>query len=93
MFYQINDYMHDKLSIFLCGFRKGMSVQNCLIYMVEKYFIRIILKKYGMPSEVWIRNMQKYLTEELGKLIQKNILNLCKRIISQVAVCLPQWRS
>ena len=37
MYYQINDYMKDKLSIFLCGFRKGMSAQNCLLFMVEKW--------------------------------------------------------
>ena len=37
MFYQINQYMQDKLSIFLCGFRKGMSTQNCLLFMVEKW--------------------------------------------------------
>ena len=36
MFYQINEYMNDKLSIFLCGFRQGMSAQNCLLFMVEK---------------------------------------------------------
>ena len=37
MFHQINQYMQDKLSIFLCGFRKGMSAQNCLLFMVEKW--------------------------------------------------------
>ena len=36
MSYQINDYMNEKLSIFLCGFRKGMSAQNCLLFMIEK---------------------------------------------------------
>lgn len=44
MFYQINEYMSDKLSIFLCGFRKGMSAQNCLLFMVEKW--RRHLDKY-----------------------------------------------
>ena len=28
--------MESKLSIFQCGFRKGMSAQNCLLFMVEK---------------------------------------------------------
>ena len=37
MLYQISDYMKDKLSIYLCGFRKGMSAQNCLLFMVEKW--------------------------------------------------------
>ena len=36
MLSQINSYMSDKLSIFLCGFRKGMSSQNCLLFLVEK---------------------------------------------------------
>ena len=37
MMYQIDDYMKDKLSMYLCGFRKGMSAQNCLLFMVEKW--------------------------------------------------------
>ena len=37
MSYQINDYMENKLSMFLCGFRKGMSAQNCLLFLVEKW--------------------------------------------------------
>ena len=37
MMYQIDEYMRDKLSTYLCGFRKGMSAQNCLIFMVEKW--------------------------------------------------------
>jgi len=36
MSYQINDYMKDKLSIFMCGFRQNMSAQNCLLFMIEK---------------------------------------------------------
>ena len=34
---QINEYMKDKLSIYLCGFRKGMSSQNCLLLLIEKW--------------------------------------------------------
>ena len=45
MSYQINDYMHDKLSMFLCGFRKGMSAQNCILFMIEKW--RKCLDKEG----------------------------------------------
>ena len=37
MFYQINEYMNDKLSIFLCGFRAGTSAQNCFLFLVEKW--------------------------------------------------------
>ena len=29
--------MDDKLSIYQCGFRKGMGAQNCLLYLVEKW--------------------------------------------------------
>ena len=34
---QIENYMKDKLSIYQCGFRKGMSAQNCLLFMIEKW--------------------------------------------------------
>ena len=37
MLCQISDYMREKLSIYLCGFRKGMSAQNCLLLLVEKW--------------------------------------------------------
>ena len=37
MLYQISDYMREKLSIYLCGFRKGMSAQNCLVFLIEKW--------------------------------------------------------
>ena len=34
---QISAYMEDKLSIFLCGYRKGMGAQNCLLFLVNKW--------------------------------------------------------
>ena len=37
LFYQINDYMDPYLSIYQCGFRKHMSAQNCLLFMLEKW--------------------------------------------------------
>ena len=37
MFSQINDYMNSKLSMHLCGFRKNMSAQTCLLIMLEKF--------------------------------------------------------
>ena len=37
MLRQIDDYFSKVLSIFLCGFRKGMNTQTCLIYLVEKW--------------------------------------------------------
>ena len=32
---QMHAYMQNVLSIFLCGFTKGMNAQNCLLFMVE----------------------------------------------------------
>ena len=37
MFSQIDSYMNPKLSMYLCGFRKNMSAQNCLLLMLEKF--------------------------------------------------------
>ena len=34
---QISAYMEDKLSMFLCGYRKGMGAQNCLLFLVNKW--------------------------------------------------------
>ena len=34
---QISNFMEDKLSIFLCGYRKGMGAQNCLLYLIDKW--------------------------------------------------------
>ena len=36
LYNQMNDYMDSKLSIYQCGFRKKLSSQNCLLFMVEK---------------------------------------------------------
>ena len=45
MFSQINSYINPKLSMYLCGFRKNMSAQNCLLLMLEKF--RSCLDKKG----------------------------------------------
>ena len=37
MFSQVNEYMNSKLSIYLCGFRKNMSAQNCILLMLENF--------------------------------------------------------
>ena len=37
MYTQINSFMDNKLSSYQCGFRKGMSAQNCLLYLIEKW--------------------------------------------------------
>ena len=36
MHYDISKYMEDKLSPYLCGFRKGYSTQYCLMVMLER---------------------------------------------------------
>ena len=33
----INRFMNDKLSPYLCGFRKGYNTQHCLMVMLEKW--------------------------------------------------------
>ena len=45
MFYHVNKYIDEKLSMYQCGFRKGMSAQNCLLYMIERW--RKCLDKNG----------------------------------------------
>ena len=45
MFYQRDKYIDGKLSMYQCWFRKGMSAQNCLLYMIEKW--RKCLDKRG----------------------------------------------
>ena len=37
LYYQVNDFMDEKLSIYQCGFRKNLSVQNCILLMIEKW--------------------------------------------------------
>ena len=37
MYEDINKFMNDKLSPYLCGFRKGYNTQYCLMVMLEKW--------------------------------------------------------
>ena len=37
MYNQIEKYMNQHLSEYLCGFRKGYSTRYCLIVMIEKW--------------------------------------------------------
>ena len=37
MYNQIEKYMNQHLSEYLCGFRKGYSTQYCLIVMIEQW--------------------------------------------------------
>ena len=50
LFYQINTYMDPKLSVYQCGFRKNMSAQNCLLFMLEKW--RKCLDKRGSAGVI-----------------------------------------
>ena len=45
MFKQISEYFEPILSKFQCGFRKGFSVQHCLLSMLEKWKMAIDNKK------------------------------------------------
>ena len=45
MYNQIEKYMEGILSMYQCGFRKGMSAQSCLLFMIEKW--RAYLDKKG----------------------------------------------
>ena len=35
MLSQMHAYMQKIISIFICGYTKGMNAQNCLVFMVE----------------------------------------------------------
>ena len=37
MYENINKFMNDKLSPYLCGFREGYNTQYCLMVMLEKW--------------------------------------------------------
>ena len=50
LFYQSNDYFSDKLSPFLCGFRKNYNTQTCLLSIIEKW--RRSLDKAGSEGTV-----------------------------------------
>ena len=45
MYEDINKFMDDKLSPYLCGFRKGYNTQYCLLIMPEKWKKASIIKK------------------------------------------------
>jgi hypothetical protein len=47
---QINTYIEDFLSDYLCGYRKGFSTQHALISMIEKW--RKILDKRGIAGAI-----------------------------------------
>ena len=50
MYEDINKFMNDKLSPYLCGFRKGYDTQYCLMIMPEKWkkasIIKTLLEHY-----------------------------------------------
>ena len=49
MLSQINEYMSEKLSFLLCGYREGMSAQNCLLFLIEKLKKSLdVSNKYGI---------------------------------------------
>ena len=44
---QINEYISQFLSLFLCGYRKGFSTQTSLVWLIEKW--KYQLDKDGFP--------------------------------------------
>ena len=37
LYNQISSFMENYFSLYLCGFRKGYSTQNCLLSMIENW--------------------------------------------------------
>ena len=50
LYHQINESIADKLSPYLCGFRKNYNTQNCILSMIEKW--RTSLDKKGSAGAV-----------------------------------------
>ena len=46
LYNQVNSFFENKFSKLKCGFRKGLSTQHCLIYMLEKWKKSVDMKKY-----------------------------------------------
>ena len=79
MLYQIDDYMRDKLSVYLCGFRKGMSAQNCLLLLVEKW--RKSLDKTGKCGVSWPTvSIRPDLLEQIDKKWPSIFIRVCIEI-------------
>ena len=55
-YYQMYDYFNDIFSKFLCGFRKGHSTQNCLLYMME--YLKKALDK-GLSIGILLTDLSK----------------------------------
>ena len=54
MLQQMHAYMQNIISIFICGYTKGMNAQNCLVFMVE--FCKKALdkgQKFGVLLFYW----------------------------------------
>ena len=47
---QINDNILSTLSTYLCGFRKGMSAQNCLLFIIEYIYSQL---RFGNPHNIF----------------------------------------
>ena len=44
----MSDYFNDVLSKFQCGFRKGFSAQNCLLY-IERLYEKLMTNTGCLP--------------------------------------------
>ena len=56
LLHQMHEYMQKVISIFICGFTKGMNAQNCLVFMVE--FCKKALDK-GQKFGVLLTDLSK----------------------------------
>ena len=91
---QINVFIADKISIDLCGFRKGYSTQHALIKLIEKW--RAFLDKKGiigailmdlskaydcLPTELLIAKLEAYgFGNNSLKLMHSYLTNRCQRV-------------
>ena len=56
LYKQIYEYFNTIFSKYLCGFRKGYSIQHCLLYMLE--YLRKALDK-GMHTGILLTDLTK----------------------------------
>ena len=66
---QINNYIYDKISIHLCGFRKGYSTQHALSKLIEQW--RNCLDKKGIVRAILMDLSKAYDTLPTDLLIAK----------------------
>ena len=69
MYIQIENFMEDKLSKLLTGFRKNHSTQHCLVNMLEKW--KNTLDKGGFACAIFMDLSKAFITMSHNFLITK----------------------